>query len=132
MVVFTIATSCAQRGASDPGGSVVQLREPAAYERYRARFGSDPEFVATDKIRDDSGCIVRYERTFVRPLLPAIDPLPSAACPSVTECGGCPWAEASGCAEYNAPDLGGRGAVRGSPGVTASHTPSGRRTSAGR
>jgi hypothetical protein len=43
----------------------------AAYERYRSRFGNDPEFIAADKIRDDSGCVVRYERTFMRPLLPS-------------------------------------------------------------
>ncbi|MFF0317572.1 NIPSNAP family protein [Micromonospora sp. NPDC005252] len=45
----------------------------AAYERYRARFGDDPEFVAADAIRDESGCVVRYERTFMRPLLPEDD-----------------------------------------------------------
>jgi hypothetical protein len=43
----------------------------AAYETYRSRFGVDPEFVAADKIRDDSGCVLRYERTFMRPLLSA-------------------------------------------------------------
>ncbi|NJC12094.1 hypothetical protein F4558_001920 [Micromonospora profundi] len=26
--------------------------------------------VAADRIRDESGCVVRYERTFMRPLLP--------------------------------------------------------------
>jgi hypothetical protein len=42
----------------------------AAYERYRTGFGTDPDFVAADRIRNDSGCVVRYERTFMRPLLP--------------------------------------------------------------
>lgn len=28
------------------------------------------ERLAADRIRDDSGCVVRYERTFMRPLLP--------------------------------------------------------------
>ena len=42
----------------------------ADYERYRARFGEDPDFVAADRIRDESGCVRRYERTFLRPLLP--------------------------------------------------------------
>jgi hypothetical protein len=42
----------------------------AAYERYRTRFGTDPEFIAADNIRDDSGCVIRYDRTFMRPLLP--------------------------------------------------------------
>jgi hypothetical protein len=41
----------------------------ADYERYRARFG-DEEFIAADRIRDESGCVHRYERSFLRPLLP--------------------------------------------------------------
>ena len=47
----------------------------AAYEDYRARFGVDPEFVAADRIRDESHCVVRYERTFMRPLPGARPPV---------------------------------------------------------
>ena len=36
-----------------------------------APFGVDPDFVAADRIRDESHCVLRYERTFMRPLLPA-------------------------------------------------------------
>ena len=61
----------ARRGASDKAEALFSFESLAAYERYRARFGAGPEFVAADRIRDDSGCIVRYERTFMRPLLPA-------------------------------------------------------------
>ncbi|RLK24774.1 NIPSNAP protein [Micromonospora sp. M71_S20] len=57
-------------GASDQAEALFSFESLAAYERYRARFGDDPEFVAADRIRDDSGCVVRYERTFMRPLLP--------------------------------------------------------------
>jgi hypothetical protein len=57
-------------GASDKAEALFSFESLAAYERYRARFGSDPEFLAADRIRDDSGCVVRYERTFMRPLLP--------------------------------------------------------------
>ncbi|MFF0472044.1 NIPSNAP family protein [Micromonospora zamorensis] len=57
-------------GASDKAEALFSFESLAAYERYRARFGNDPEFVAADSIRDDSGCVVRYERTFMRPLLP--------------------------------------------------------------
>ena len=28
-----------------------------------------PEFIAADRIRDDSGCVLRWERSFMRPLL---------------------------------------------------------------
>jgi hypothetical protein len=34
-----------------------------------ARLWGDPEFIAADRIRDESDCVVRYERTFMRPLL---------------------------------------------------------------
>jgi hypothetical protein len=36
----------------------------AAYEQYRGLFGVYPDFVAADRIRDDSGCVLRYDRTF--------------------------------------------------------------------
>jgi hypothetical protein len=39
-------------------------------EQYRGLFGVHPDFVAADRIRDESGCVLRYERTFMRPLLP--------------------------------------------------------------
>jgi hypothetical protein len=38
--------------------------------QYRALVGSDPDFIEADRIRDQSGCVLRYERTFMRPLLP--------------------------------------------------------------
>ena len=57
-------------GASDRAEALFSFESLAAYERYRARFGTDPEFVAADRIRDESGCVLRYERTFMRPLLP--------------------------------------------------------------
>ena len=58
-------------GASDIAYALFSFPSLAEYERYRARFGVDPEFVAADRIRDESGCVRRYERTFMRPLLPA-------------------------------------------------------------
>src|SRR3954452_25227314 len=57
-------------GASDKALALFSFDSLAAYERYRARFGVDPDFVAADRVRDDSGCVIRYERTFLRPLLP--------------------------------------------------------------
>ncbi|MFC3992558.1 NIPSNAP family protein [Actinoplanes siamensis] len=57
-------------GASDRAEALFSFESLAAYERYRSRFGDDPEFVAADRIRDESGCVLRYERTFMRPLLP--------------------------------------------------------------
>jgi hypothetical protein len=57
-------------GASDVALALFSFESLAAYERYRALFGVDPEFVRADRIRDESGCVVRHERTFMRPLLP--------------------------------------------------------------
>ncbi|MBW8816208.1 MAG: NIPSNAP family protein [Caulobacterales bacterium] len=57
-------------GANDRALALFSFESLAAYERYRARFGVDPEFAAADRIRDESGCVVRYERTFMRPVLP--------------------------------------------------------------
>jgi hypothetical protein len=55
-------------GASDRALALFSFPSLAAYEQYRQRFGVDPEFVAADRIRDESGCVVRYDRTFMRPL----------------------------------------------------------------
>lgn len=57
-------------GASDKALALFSFDSLAAYEIYRQRFGVDPEFIAADRIRDDSGCVIRHERTFLRPLLP--------------------------------------------------------------
>jgi hypothetical protein len=57
-------------GASDIAYALFSFPSLAEYERYRGRFGVDSEFVAADRIRDESGCVLRYERTFLRPLLP--------------------------------------------------------------
>ncbi|ANI93669.1 NIPSNAP family protein [Dietzia timorensis] len=56
-------------GASDKAEALFSFESLAAYEEYRRLFGVDPEFIAADKIRDESGCVLRYERTFMRPLL---------------------------------------------------------------
>lgn len=56
-------------GASDKAEALFSFESLAAYEEYRRLFGVDPEFIAADRIRDESGCVVRYERTFMRPLL---------------------------------------------------------------
>lgn len=57
-------------GASDRALALFSFDSLAAYEVYRTRFGVDPEFIRADRIRDESGCVIRYERSFMRPLLP--------------------------------------------------------------
>lgn len=56
-------------GASDRAEALFSFPSLAEYEQYRSHFGKDPEFVAADRIRDESGCVLRYERTFMRPML---------------------------------------------------------------
>ena len=58
-------------GASDKAEALFSFDSLAAYEQYRTHFGVDPDFVAADRIRDESGCVLRYERTFMRPILTA-------------------------------------------------------------
>ena len=58
-------------GASDRALALFSFPSLAAYETYRNLFGLDPDFIAADRIRDDSGCVLRYERTFMRPVLQA-------------------------------------------------------------
>ena len=57
-------------GASDIAYALFSFPSLAEFERYRKRFGVDPDFVEADRIRDESGCVRRYERTFLRSLLP--------------------------------------------------------------
>ncbi|MGH3628283.1 MAG: NIPSNAP family protein [Sciscionella sp.] len=57
-------------GSSDRALALFSFPSFADYESYRALFGIDPEFAAADEIRDTSGCVLRYERSFMRPMLP--------------------------------------------------------------
>jgi hypothetical protein len=62
-------------GASDQALALFTFPSLADYEVYRKGFGVDPQFIEADRIRDESGCVLRYERTFMRPLLPTdLDP----------------------------------------------------------
>lgn len=63
-------------GASDRALALFSFPSLAAYEEYRALFGVDPDFVAADAIRDDSGCVLRHERSFMRPVLDGELPAP--------------------------------------------------------
>lgn len=56
-------------GASDRALALFSFPSLADYEKFRRRFGVDEDFIAADRIRDESGCVLRYERSFMRPLL---------------------------------------------------------------
>jgi NIPSNAP len=55
-------------GANNVALALFSFPSLASYERYRERFGVDPQFVEADEIRDASRCVISYERTFFRPL----------------------------------------------------------------
>jgi hypothetical protein len=57
-------------GASDKALALFSFPSLAAYEEYRQLFGLHPDFIAADRIRDESGCVLRYDRSFMRPMLP--------------------------------------------------------------
>jgi hypothetical protein len=37
-----------------------------AYEKYRTEAGNDPECIAITKLRDETQCFTKYQRTFMR------------------------------------------------------------------
>jgi hypothetical protein len=56
-------------GASDRALALFSFPSLADYEAYRRHFGVNKEFIEADRIRDESGCVLRYDRMFMRPLL---------------------------------------------------------------
>lgn len=58
-------------GASDKAMALFTFESLTAYERYRSHFGVDADFVAADALRVESGCVLRWERTLMRPHLPS-------------------------------------------------------------
>jgi hypothetical protein len=58
-------------GASDRALALFSFPSLAEYEKYRSRFCVDQEFIAADRLRDESRCVLRYDRSFMRPLVDA-------------------------------------------------------------
>ena len=75
-------------GASDLALALFSFPSLAAYEQYRTLFGRHPDFIAADRIREESGCVLRYDRTFMRPLLPGGEEKPSLRAPGHGRSGG--------------------------------------------
>lgn len=48
----------------------IQMRQPGGLRAVPHAVRLRPEFIAADRIRDESGCVLRHERSFMRPLLP--------------------------------------------------------------
>lgn len=57
-------------GANNIAYALFSFASLAAYEEYREKMKTDSECLAAFKLAEDSRCIVSYERTFLRPILP--------------------------------------------------------------
>lgn len=55
-------------GASDVALAVFNFESMAAYERYRAVSATDPDCLEAYRFAEETGCILRYERSFFRPV----------------------------------------------------------------
>jgi len=66
-----LITACQRTRSSDRALALFSFPSLAAYKEYRTLFGVGPDFIASDKIRVESQCVLRYERSFMRPILDA-------------------------------------------------------------
>ena len=55
-------------GASDIAYALFSFDSLAAYERYREQAATDEDCMAAFRYADKTGCIVSYERSFMRPV----------------------------------------------------------------
>ena len=55
-------------GANDRALALFSFPSFAAYEQYRTLFGKHPDFIEADRFRDETDCVVRYDRSFMRPV----------------------------------------------------------------
>jgi hypothetical protein len=58
-----------QDGPGNIGIALFSFPTVEAYEAYRRNVANDPECLAITKIRDESQCFTKYERTFMRAIL---------------------------------------------------------------
>ncbi len=55
-------------GADNVAFALFTFPSLATYEIYRQRFSTDGEFIKANRMREDSRCVLSYERTFLRPI----------------------------------------------------------------
>ncbi len=56
-------------GANNIAYALFSFPSLSAYEQYRTAAGTDPDCIAAYKDSLESGCILSFERTFLRPVL---------------------------------------------------------------
>jgi hypothetical protein len=57
-------------GASDVALAIFSFPSLAAYAQYRADAAADPDVAKAVAFASETGCFLRYDRTFFRPVLP--------------------------------------------------------------
>lgn len=55
-------------GSEDTAYALFSFESLAAYEVYRGLFLTDPEFKKANEYKYETGCVVRHDRTFMKPL----------------------------------------------------------------
>ena len=58
-------------GASNVALALFSFESLSAYENYRMSAATDPECKAAVRYAEESKCVVSWERTFFRPVLPS-------------------------------------------------------------
>jgi hypothetical protein len=58
-------------GASDVAYALYSFPSLAAYETYREASATDPGCLEANAVAHDAGCILRWDRTFLRPVTTA-------------------------------------------------------------
>jgi hypothetical protein len=58
-------------GASDRALALFSVDNMAAYERFKTLAATNEEAIAANRLRDTEAGVIRWDRTFFRPLLPA-------------------------------------------------------------
>jgi len=53
-------------GADNVAVAMFSFPNVEAYEKYRREVKDDPECIAITKVRDETACFTKYERTFMR------------------------------------------------------------------
>lgn len=57
-------------GASDRALALFSFDSLAAYEQFKVKAATDEDVIAANRLRDTGAGVIRWDRTFFRPLLP--------------------------------------------------------------
>jgi NIPSNAP len=55
-------------GADNVAYALFSFESLARYEEYRKLFATNEDFIAANRFKYDTGCVLSYDRTFLRPV----------------------------------------------------------------